>query len=121
MPRQAISAELYALLVNDEDARVCRDIPDSACDDQPVSFVRQLSAQALTQLGDALTSPKVVLPWLLTGAGAPAAIAWLVPIRESLSLLPQLIVAAFIRARPVRKYLKKSCRTTRRACSRPQQ
>ena len=96
---------LYDLVTGDEDARVCKDIPDAACNDQPVNFFFQLGANVCTKIGDELASAKLVLPWLLAAAGAPAFfIGLLVPVRESLSLLPQLFVAASIRARAVRKW-----------------
>jgi hypothetical protein len=95
---------LWQALSEEEDARVCRDIPEAACDEQPHAFALQLVAQALGKLGDTLSSSRVVLPWLLTSIAAPAAfIAWLVPLRESLSLLPQLVVAAQLRAHPLRR------------------
>jgi hypothetical protein len=96
---------LYDLVTGDEDARVCKDIPDAACADQPENFFLQLGANVCTKIGDELASAKLVLPWLLSAAGAPGFfIGLLVPIRESLSLLPQLFVAAAIRARPIRKW-----------------
>ena len=97
--------DIYTLLVEDEDARVCRDIPDAACDEQPQSFVRQLVAQTLTKLGDAMTSSKLVLAWMLSSIGSPAIfISLLVPLRESLSLLPQLFIAQWIREHAIRKW-----------------
>ena len=58
-----------------------------------------------TKTGDALADPKLVLAWLLGALGAPsAAVGLLVPIRESLALLPQLFISAPIRAYPVRKW-----------------
>lgn len=99
------SESIYSLLVEDEDARVCRDIPDAACDEQPQSFMRQLLAQTLTKVGDALTSSRLVLAWMLASIGAPALlISLLVPLRESLSLLPQLFIAQWIREHPLRKW-----------------
>ncbi len=98
------SENIYTLLVEDEDARVCRDIPEDACDEQPEAFVRQLLAQTLTKLGDAMTSSRLVLAWMLSSIGSPAIyISLLVPLRESLSLLPQLFIAQWIRGHPVRK------------------
>ncbi|HKK23536.1 MAG TPA: hypothetical protein VJ947_07605, partial [Pseudohaliea sp.] len=47
-------AALYTLLAEEEDARVCRDIPDAACHEQPAAFTLQLLAQTLSKLGDAL-------------------------------------------------------------------
>jgi hypothetical protein len=103
--RSDIAGSLYDLVTGDEDARVCKDIPDSACSDQPQNFFLQLGANVCTKIGDELASAKLVLPWLLSAAGAPGFfIGLLVPIRESLSLLPQLFVAAAIRARAIRKW-----------------
>lgn len=95
---------IWSFLGDDEDARVCRDIPEDACSDQPQAFTLQLLSQIFSKLADTLGSSRVVLPWLLSAIGAPAfVIAWLVPLRESLSLLPQLIVAAQLRRRPMRR------------------
>jgi hypothetical protein len=97
-------AALYTLLAEEEDARVCRDIPDAACHEQPAAFTLQLAAQTLSKLGDALSSSRLVLAWILTSLGAPAIyLSLLVPLRESLSLLPQLAVAQALRERPLRK------------------
>lgn len=105
MNRSEVASSLYDLVTGDEDARVCKDIPDAACSDQPENFFLQLGANVCTKIGDELASAKLVLPWLLSGAGAPAFfIGLLVPIREALSLLPQLFVAAAIRARAIRKW-----------------
>jgi hypothetical protein len=104
--RGELAGSLYDLATGDEDARVCKDIPDAACNDQPQNFFLQLGALVCSKIGDELASAKLVLPWLLSAAGAPAVfIGLLVPIRESLSLLPQLFVAAAIRAQAVRKWL----------------
>lgn len=100
-----VNQRLYEFLAEDEDARVCKDIPDDACQHQPRAFMLHLWALTLTKLGDSLVSARLVLPWLLNASGAPGFfIAMLVPIRESLSLLPQLFVAQRMRERPVRKW-----------------
>lgn len=97
---------IYQQLVNEEDARVCRDISDAACRVVPGNFLLQITTQFFTKLGDAIANPKTVLAWLLTALSAPAAFtAFLVPIRESGSLLPQLIIASFVRQLPVRKWV----------------
>lgn len=96
--------KIYELLVNEEDARACKDIPDSACTKVPKNFVLLLLSQLLLSLGDLLTSPKTVLTWLMSVVGAPAAmVAWLVPIRESGSMLPQLLIGAWVRRYAIRK------------------
>tara|TARA_R110000764_G_scaffold215935_2_gene302744 strand:- start:18851 stop:20185 length:1335 start_codon:yes stop_codon:yes gene_type:complete len=95
---------LYSKLMNEEDARVCKDIPDGACTDVPQNFFRQVLATTLTSLGDTLTNPKTTLAWLLGVVGAPVAlVAWLVPIRESGSMLPQLFIASYVRQFKYRK------------------
>lgn len=99
------SENLYDYLADDEDARVCKDISDDACHEVPGNFFSILLAQLLTKLGDALASTKVVLPWVLTTIGAPTFInGLLVPIRESGSLIPQLLIGGFIRRFAIRKW-----------------
>ena len=95
---------LYGLIANEEDARVCKDIPDSACREVPRNFFLILAANVFTKLGDLLISPKTVLAWLMSAVGAPALVAWLVPIRESGSMIPQMVIAAWVRRKPVRKW-----------------
>ncbi|SBS28327.1 Major Facilitator Superfamily protein [Marinomonas aquimarina] len=69
------------------------------------NFLRLISAQFLTNTGDAIVNPKVTLPWLLQSVGAPAfLVGWLVPIRESGSLLPQLFIASALRRLSIRKW-----------------
>lgn len=94
----AATERLYALVANEEDARLCTDIPDSACREVPGNFFRILASLVMTNVGDLLASPKVVLAWLLGTVGAPAPlIGWLVPVRESGSLIPQLLIGAWVR------------------------
>ncbi len=96
---------VYAALVDEEDARACRDISEDACRVVPRAFVANTLAQAMTSLGDAIINPKTTLPWLLTSLSAPAwAAGLLVPLREAGSLLPQLAVAGWLRTLPRRKY-----------------
>jgi len=96
--------QLYGLIANEEDARACTDIPDSACREVPRNFFLILASNVLTKLGDLLISPKTVLAWLLGAVGAPALVAWLVPIRESGSMVPQMAIGAWVRRKPVRKW-----------------
>ncbi len=101
----AISRELHELLTGDDEGRLCKDIPESACRHQPANFTTHLFSLAATKTGDGLADPKLVLAWLLGALGAPAVtIGLLVPVRESLALLPQLVTSATIRSLPVRKW-----------------
>ncbi|MBS9402890.1 MFS transporter [Halomonas sp. TRM85114] len=97
---------LYEWLTGDEDSRMCRDIPDEACEEQPRHFFLHLLASLGNKLADELSSARLVLPWLLGVIGAPLwMVGLLVPIRESGALLPQLFVAGFIRLKPRRKWV----------------
>ncbi|NNE85760.1 MAG: MFS transporter [Alphaproteobacteria bacterium] len=83
---------------------MCRDIPEDQCREQPQNFVLQCLAQVFSKIGDALADTKIVLPWLLGAVGAPVfLVGFLVPIRDSLALLPQILVGGVIRRFAVRK------------------
>lgn len=99
-----LTENLYNRITGDEDARVCKDIPESACNDQPRNFFSYLIANILGKIADELASAKLIIPWLFGMLSVPAVfVGFLVPIRESGVLLPQLAVAAFIRRMAIRK------------------
>ena len=96
--------DLYNRITGDEDARVCKDIPESACHDQPRNFFAYLVANLLGKISDEIASAKLVIPWMFGALGVPALFTGLlVPIREAGVLVPQLAVAAYVRRLPVRK------------------
>ncbi len=95
---------IYDQITGDEDARVCKDIPDSACRHLPRNFFAYLVANVMTKVADELSSARLILPWMLGALGAPAAfVGFLVPIREAGVLIPQLAVAAYVRRLAIRK------------------
>ena len=95
----------YRMLTSEDEGRVCRDIPESACRHQPQNFFTHILSLGATKTSDGLIDPKLVLAWLLTQLGTPAVfIGLLVPIREAGSLLPQLFTAAGLRSLPKRKW-----------------
>ncbi|MEE2879449.1 MAG: MFS transporter [Pseudomonadota bacterium] len=97
--------KVYGMLTSEDDGRVCRDIPESACNHQPQNFLTHIVSLGATKTADGLIDPKLVLSWLLTQLGAPAVfIGLLVPVRESGALLPQLLTAAGLRRLPQRKW-----------------
>jgi len=98
-------ARLHALLVDDDElAQVCRDLPESACRAQPRNYGVHIVSLSLTKIGEGLADPKLVLAWLLDAIGTPTwALGLLVPVRESLAMLPQLAISARIRRLPIRK------------------
>lgn len=102
--RQHSNENAFNLTTGDEDARVCKDIPQEACRHQPRNAIAYMLANLFNKIADELTSARLILPWLLASLGAPAVFSgFLVPIRESGVLLPQLMVAAIIRRMPIRK------------------
>ena len=105
-PLRAIAESVYEKLTDEEDARACRDIPDEACRETPSCFLLILIGNFLTKLGDAVSNAKTVLPWIMAAVGAPVAlIAFLVPLRESGSLMPQLFIAGYVRRLELRKWV----------------
>ena len=99
-------SRLYEWLTGDEDSRMCDDIPDEACNQQPRNFSLHIWAALGNKLADELSSARLVLPWLMGIIGAPVwMVGLLVPIREAGALLPQMFVAGFIRLQPKRKWV----------------
>ncbi|EAU41577.1 Permease of the major facilitator superfamily protein [Fulvimarina pelagi HTCC2506] len=102
----SVVGNLGDLFFEDEENRVCKDIPDEACRDQPQNAGLHLLSLTATKSGDGLLDPKLILPWLLQSVGAPsAAIGLLVPMRESLALLPQILIAHRVREMKRRKWV----------------
>lgn len=99
-------SRVFEWLTDDEDSRMCKDISEDACREQPGNFFRQLLASLGNKLADELSSARLVLPWLLGAIGAPVwMVGLLVPIREAGALLPQVIVAGVIRGLAQRKWV----------------
>ncbi|MFG6666896.1 MFS transporter [Halomonas sp. HNIBRBA4712] len=97
---------LFERLTGDDDSRMCQDIPEKACQEQPRNFFLHLFAALGNKLADELSSARLVLPWLMGIIGAPIwMVGFLVPIREAGALLPQIFVAGFIRPLPRRKWV----------------
>ena len=95
----------FEMLTAEDDGRVCKDIPESACRDQPQNFVSHLAALSFSKTADGLVDAKLVLSWLLVTLGSPAIfLGLLVPVREAGALLPQLFTAAFLRSLSIRKW-----------------
>ncbi len=70
------------------------------------SFRLILVSSFLTKLGDAIASPKTTLAWVVTAVGAPPfVLGFLVPIRESGSMIPQIFIGSVIRRLAIRKWV----------------
>ncbi len=101
-----LTDELHGKLTNDDSRDP--DHVEAAIDQSevPRSFVLILASTFLTKLGDALASPKTTVAWLTTAVGAPAyVLGFLVPLRESGSMIPQIFIGGLIRRLPVRKWV----------------
>lgn len=97
---------LYERLAEDDEGRVCKAISAEACRETPGNFFRTLIANTLSNIADRLGSAKTTLPWLMLQLGAPSwMLSLLVPIRESGSMLPQMLIGAAVRRQPVRKWV----------------
>lgn len=97
---------LYERLAEDDGGRVCKDISDEGCRETPGNFLATLIANTASNVAGRLASAKTTLPWLLIQVGAPAwVISLLVPIRESGSMLPQMLIDAWVRGRAIRKWI----------------
>ena len=85
-------ANFYSQINNEEDAHVCKELSDEACNLVPGNFFLIILSSVMTKLGDVLSNPKTVLAWVMNYLNAQVAmIGFLVPLRESGSMLPQLI------------------------------
>lgn len=97
---------LYSKLVNEEDARVCKAIDENACKVVPGNFFLTIISYFFNKLADSVANTKVILPWIMQSLNVPLfLISFLVPIKESGSLIPQLFIAAYVRRLPIRKWI----------------
>ena len=116
-PAAPLRNRVYEILTGDDVDRVCLDIPEESCREQPRNFLLHVSALSSSKVADGLLDPKVVLAWLLGAIGAPTfMLGLLVPIREAGALLPQLVIAAAIRSMPIRKWVWAIAAVVQGAC-----
>lgn len=107
MPQENSPSKIaYEMLTSEDDGRVCEDIPEGACHDQPQNFTKHILSLSLTKTADGLIDPKLVLSWILVQLGAATGwIGLLVPVREAGALLPQLFTSGYLRSLPRRKWV----------------
>jgi len=115
---EQISNRAYAVLSGDDQTdRLCEAIPESACSNLSRNYLLNVGNGASSKLAEQVAGPNVVLPWLLSALGAPAAlVGLLMPIKQAGSLLPQLMVAGQIRAFARRKFFWVFSGLTQAAC-----
>lgn len=102
----SLSERLFRTLSGSKDAQgTAEGLSDQATRAEPTNFLRHVGALSMTKSADGLFDPKLVLSWLMSHLGAPAAlIGLLVPIREAGALLPQLFTAPRIHHMAQRKW-----------------
>ena len=98
---------LTAILTGEDDLdRTCQSLPDDACREVPRNFMANVGNGAASKLAEQVAGPNLILPWLFQLLGAPVwMFGFLMPIKQSFSLLPQMIVAGLIRRLPQRKWV----------------
>lgn len=100
-----INDRIYDAITYDTgEERSWSNIPEEACSNVPGSYLNNAISDVFSKLAEQLASPGLVLPWLLSAAGAASFFSGaLVPIKDAGSLLPQLAVSARIRRLTLRK------------------
>ncbi|MFH2056703.1 MAG: MFS transporter [bacterium] len=105
MQPQTKTERVYSFITGESEARVCADLPESACTNIPRNFLLNAASGTCSKLAEALANPGLVLTWLLASLGAPASLTGLlVPVRQAGSLLPQLAISGQIRRAEKRKW-----------------
>lgn len=103
--RRLNPAERAAEMLLDVDEPSVAKLPVEIAEEVPANAAKQVTAMALQKAGDLVVDPRTVLSWVMTSVGAPAAlVGLLVPIRESGSMLPQTLIAPFVRRQAIRKW-----------------
>ena len=87
---------IHARLIHrDVDAEAA--LPEPVRADVPRNSLRLVGANTLQSSGDQAVNASTVLPWLFHALGVPPVLTgWLVPIRESGSMLPQAALTPFV-------------------------
>lgn len=115
---QAMKKYFFGILAGEDDLdRACDSIPEEACR-QVVRNVRANVANgAASKLAEQIAGPNLILPWLFQLLGAPVwMFGFLLPIKQSCSLLPQMVVAGQIRRLALRKWVWVGSGLTQAVC-----
>lgn len=98
---------LSSVLANDDDLdRACQSIPLESCRESSRNFIINVCNGAASKLAEQVAGPNLILPWLFQLLGTPVwMFGFLMPIKQSFSLLPQMVVAGQIRRLARRKWV----------------
>jgi len=98
---------LSSVLSSDDDLdRACQSIPAESCKESSRNFILNVCNGAASKLAEQVAGPNLILPWLFQLLGTPVwMFGFLMPIKQSFSLLPQMVVAGRIRQFAKRKWI----------------
>lgn len=98
---------LSGILSTDDNLdRACRNIPPESCRQVKWNFTSNVANGAASKLAEQIAGPNLILPWLFQVLGAPVwMFGFLMPIKQSCSLFPQMVVAGRIRQLALRKWV----------------
>lgn len=104
---QKTGRHFYAILFGEDSLeRACREISDSDCHERRYNHSLNVANGAATKLAEQIAGPNLVLIWLLQVLGSPVwMLGCLVPIKQTFSLLPQMVAAGQIRRLAIRKWI----------------
>lgn len=95
----------------------CREMSPESCREVVLNVRANSANGAASKLAEQLAGPNLVLPWLLQLIGTPVwMFGFLMPIKQSFSLLPQLVIAGQIRRLAVRKWVWVGCGMIQALC-----
>ncbi|WP_424961328.1 MFS transporter [Ekhidna sp.] len=105
MSSEPIGEQVYEYLVESGEERACDAISEESCKEAPGNFLLNGLNGFCTKLAEQIASPTLIIPYVFSILGVPSFYSGLlVPVKNTGSLLPQLIVSAKIRAFRYRKY-----------------
>ncbi|NOY13348.1 MAG: MFS transporter [Deltaproteobacteria bacterium] len=115
---KALKKYFFDVLTEDDALdRACRSIPDTACKEVAWNLRINICNGAASKLAEQVAGPNLILPWLFQLLGTPVwMFGFLMPIKQSFSLLPQMLVAGQIRRLPLRKWVWVGAGLTQALC-----
>lgn len=104
---KALKKHLLGVLAEDDALdRACQEIPQDACHQTSWNQRCNIANGAASKLAEQIAGPNLILPWLFQLLGTPVwMFGFLLPIKQSFSLLPQMLVAGQIRRLALRKWV----------------
>ncbi len=98
---------LLGVVSGDDDLdRACKSIPVESCKETPWNFRINVCNGAASKLAEQIAGSNLILPWLFQLLGTPIwMFGFLMPIKQTFSLLPQMVVAGRIRQLAKRKWV----------------